>query len=468
MILEQFYLGCLSHASYIIADEQTREAIIVDPQRDIDTYAPYVAEHQLQLIGTVLTHFHADFIAGHIELHERYGVPIYLGAAAQADFEFEALADGERLAVGAIEIKVLATPGHTPEGISLLVHDESGKAHAVLTGDTLFIGDVGRPDLLASIGVTAHELATMLYHSLHEQLLTLPDDVLVYPAHGAGSLCGKHLSSETVSTIGAQRAENYALQDMSEEDFIRVVTAEQPESPQYFIHNATMNKQERSVIDKVMAKTHTKLSLDELRARVAAGDQIIDIRSENEVHAAYYRPAINIGLDGKYATWAGSLLQHDAPITVITHADDHEEAIMRLGRIGYDQVTGYVVWDEIKDDLSAAERVTTQRVQGAALETFLSTAQPQIIDVRSPQEFSTAHFPQAENIPLSHLAEAMQDKKSAQTYLVHCAGGYRSSAAVTLLQSMGFSAVYDLAGGFKPAYIGADACVGSSCQLRLS
>lgn len=453
MILEQFYLGCLSHASYVIADEESGEAMIVDPQRDIDTYSEFLAEHKLILQGTILTHFHADFIAGHIELHEHYDIPIYLNSNADANFEFEGLDDGQELKIGRIRVTALATPGHTPEGMSLLVHDESGKPHAVLTGDTLFIGDVGRPDLLASIGYTADQLADMLYDSLHQKLLPLADDVLVYPAHGAGSLCGKNLSNETVSTIGAQRQENYALQKMSREKFKELVTADQPDSPQYFLHDATMNKQDRQTIDELLERAHHAIDIEELRRRAAVGEQIVDIRDETDVHQAYYRPAVNIGLEGKYATWAGSILSYDTPITVITDPHNHEEAIMRLGRIGYDNVNGYIIWDDIKDQLTPAELASTRRVSADNLMAFFRDNDVQIIDIRSPREFEAEHLPDAENIPLHKLAETMADRDRSQAYLVHCAGGYRSSAGVTLLQSLGFENIYDLEGGLKPAYV---------------
>ncbi len=453
MIIKQFYLGCLSHASYIIADEQQKLALIVDPQRDIDSYSEYLAEHHLNLMGVALTHFHADFIAGHIELQERYGIPVFMGERADADFSFQALADGQALMVGDVKVSSLNTPGHTPEGISLVVHDENDEPYAVLTGDTLFIGDVGRPDLLASIGVTAEELAAMLFDSLHNKLLTLPDDVLVYPAHGAGSLCGKNLSSETVSTIGAQRKENYALRELDKTAFKELVTKDQPASPAYFLHDAILNKRDRETLEEAMNRSHNEITIDGLRLRAQKGEQIIDIRSDDEVHEAFYKRAVNVGLNGKYATWAGSLLNNDVPITLITHDDDHKEAIMRLGRIGFDNVSGYVKWSMLKDHLLDDEILTTKRIHGEDLSSFLDDEQPIILDVRSHQEYLMGHLPGSLNIPLHELKQMLSSFDKESVYLVHCAGGYRSSAGVTLMHSMGFEHVYDLAGGLKPAYL---------------
>ena len=458
MILKQFYLGCLSHASYIIADEKSGEALIVDPQRDIDTYAPFLAEHGLHVTGCALTHFHADFVAGHIELQERFDVPIYLGAQATAGFEFIGLADGDSIALGDIKIAVLETPGHTPEGISFVIHDESGRAHAVLTGDTLFVGDVGRPDLLASVGYSSQDLAAMLYESLHQKLMRLDDAVIVYPAHGAGSLCGKHISSATYSTIGEQRAHNYALQDMPMEDFVQMMSEEQPAAPNYFLYDAEMNKGERQTLEDLLEHADKEITPADLRG-YAADVQIVDIRGNDEIAQGYFWAAINIGLVGKYATWAGSVLKPDKPIVLITHADDHQEAILRLGRIGFDQVLGYIPWEVLAPQLKHDEVWVPQQITGDELGAFLKVQSTQIIDVRSAQEFSQEHFPNAEHIALGKLEEQMAERDRDQRMLVHCAGGYRSSAAVTLLAKLGFKQVYELVGGFKPTYIQA------SCSL---
>jgi hydroxyacylglutathione hydrolase len=255
MIFKQYYLGCLAHGSYLIGDQETRIAAVVDPQRDIDQYLKDAEEQKLQIRYVFLTHFHADFVAGHLELRDRVGAEVCLGAKAQADYAFRSMKDGDYVEFGKVRLKVLETPGHTPEGISILLYDltkSDAVPHAVLTGDTLFIGDVGRPDLMASIGISANELAGLLYDSLQNKILPLPDETLVYPAHGAGSMCGKHLSSETSSTIGTQRKYNYALQPMNKEEFIKLVTADQPEAPQYFSYDAMLNKSERATLEQVL------------------------------------------------------------------------------------------------------------------------------------------------------------------------------------------------------------------------
>jgi hydroxyacylglutathione hydrolase len=301
VILKQFYLPCLAHASYLIGDEETGTAAVVDPQRDTDQYLAFAAEHALQIKHVFLTHLHADFIAGHLELRDRVGATIYRGAAAKAGYTFTPLHDGDILEFGQVRLKVLETPGHTPESISIVVYYLNVSAtepHAVLTGDTLFIGDVGRPDLRAALGWSASALGSMLFDSLHTKLLTLPDQSLVYPAHGAGSLCGKSLSKETVSTLGEQRRSNYALQPMSKEAFLRVVSADQPETPAYFTYDAVMNSEERPTLDQTLGRVNP-MTLDELLALQEIGAQILDTRDPGEFAAAHLAGSINIGLGGQ-------------------------------------------------------------------------------------------------------------------------------------------------------------------------
>jgi glyoxylase-like metal-dependent hydrolase (beta-lactamase superfamily II) len=322
VILKQFYLPCLAHASYIIGDEETGTAAVVDPQRDTDQYIAFAAEHALKIEHVFLTHFHADFVAGHLELRDRVGATIYLGAVAKAAYAFTPLRDGAILEFGRIRLKVLETPGHTPESISVVIYDlnTSGtQPHAVLTGDTLFIGDVGRPDLRAALGWSATELGSMLFDSLHTKLLALPDQSLVYPAHGAGSLCGKSLSKETVSTLGEQRRSNYALQPMSKEAFIGVVTADQPEAPAYFTYDAVLNSEERPTLEQTLGRVNP-MTLDELLALQDIGAQILDTRDPGEFAAAHLAGSINIGLGGQYATWAGTGQGHQVdPVRVARH-----------------------------------------------------------------------------------------------------------------------------------------------------
>jgi hydroxyacylglutathione hydrolase len=371
MFLKQYYLGCLAHASYLIADDRTKQAVVVDPQRDIEQYLRDAQEHGYTIKAVFLTHFHADFLAGHIELRNRTGARIHLGARAQAEFDFTPVRDGESMLLGDVRIDFLETPGHTPEGISLVVHDlakSETQPEAVLTGDTLFIGDVGRPDLLASIGVTADELADMLYHSL-DKLRKLPDATKVYPAHGAGSMCGKSLSKETVSTIGEQKRFNYALQPMSLAEFKALVTEDQPEAPEYFVYDAIRNRQERPDLETTLQSSLRSLSLDDVIRMQNQGAQVVDVREALEFEGGHLAGTINIGLKGKYATWCGSILNHDQPIVVIAEPGNEEEAVMRLGRIGFDNVAGY-----LKDGLLALEprpelvkaidRITAPALQG--------------------------------------------------------------------------------------------------------
>ena len=320
MVLKQYYLGCLAHASYLVADERTGAAAVVDPQRDVDEYLADAEEMGCRIGHVFLTHLHADFLAGHLELRDRVGAGIFLGARAQAEYAFTPLADGQAVELGRVRLVTLETPGHSPESISILVYDldaDSDRPYAVLTGDTLFIGDVGRPDLRASLGWSAEELGSMLYDSIHDKLLPLPDETLVYPAHGAGSLCGKHLSTDTVSTMGIQRQYNYALQPMSREEFVAVVTADQPDSPAYFTYDAVLNAKERPTLDVALAEGLTPLSLDEVLDLVVRGAQILDARSSADYEGAHLAGSVNIGLDGSYATWSGTLLDHERPIVIV-------------------------------------------------------------------------------------------------------------------------------------------------------
>src|SRR6202046_2117513 len=308
MVLKQYYLGYLAHASYLLGDETSSTAIIVDPQRDIQQYLADAEKWGLQIRHVFLTHFHADFVAGHLELRDRCGAAIHPGARAQAEYAFVPMQDGDTLECPGLRLQVLETPGHTIESISILVFDlkkDPAKPHAVLTGDTLFIGDVGRPDLRASLGWTANNLGAHLYESLRDKLLTLPDETLVYPAHGAGSLCGKKLSSDTVSSLGDQRRFNYALQPMSEEAFVRLVTADQPDAPPYFTYDAILNTRERATLDRNLEQVHRPIDLAEVLEMGDAGAQILDVRDPAEYAKGHLPGSINIGLGGQYATWAG-------------------------------------------------------------------------------------------------------------------------------------------------------------------
>lgn len=458
MNIKQYYLACLSHASYLITDDKTKTAAVVDPQRDVDHYLADAAAGGYTIRHVFLTHFHADFIAGHIELRDKAGATIHLGSRAQAEFDCVKLKEGDAVEFGDVKLGILETPGHTPEGISILVYDltkSSTEPLAVLTGDTLFIGDVGRPDLLASIGVTADELADMLYDSITTKLVKLPDATLVYPAHGAGSLCGKSLSSDTVSTIGEQKKFNYALQPMSREEFKKIVTADQPEAPDYFVHDAILNRKERTSLHDAMQHSLKPLSIEEVLARAATGAQLLDVRDAIDFEGEHLKGTINIPLSGKYATWAGSMLTHSDPIIVIADEGGADEAVMRLGRIGFDNVTGYLA-----DGMRALEKrpelaERTQRITAAALADWRAGrrpdagAAPTVLDIRSEAEHAAGHIPGSLNIPLPRLEERYGEVPTAGPLVVHCEGGYRSAIGVSLLQKIGRPHVHDLVGGFK-------------------
>lgn len=451
MILKQFYLNCLAHASYLIGDEITSAAAVVDPQRDIEQYMAFASEHNLQIKHVLLTHLHADFIAGHLELRDRVGAAIYLGAKAQAEYRFTPLSDGDVIELGKVRLKALETPGHTPESISIMIYNlaqSESEPYAVLTGDTLFVGDVGRPDLRATLGWSALDLGALLFDSLQTKLLALPDASLVYPAHGGGSLCGKAISQETVSTIGAQRRLNYALQPMSKQTFIELVTADQPEAPPYFVYDAVLNSKERPTLDEMLERKLKPLTLEQLLALQAEGAQILDTRDADEFAAAHLVGSVNIGLAGQYATWAGTVLNHSAPIVIIADPGRENESAVRLGRIGFDNVAGYLQNGlcslELRPDLVAF----TERLSAPfAAELLSSNEPPYIIDVRNPREREQKHIEGSTSVPLNHLLENLGALPSDRNLLVYCVGGYRSSIAASLLKRGGFTSVREIAGG---------------------
>jgi hydroxyacylglutathione hydrolase len=450
MILKQYYLHCLAHASYLIGDPSSGTAVVVDPQRDIDAYVADATLHALQIRHVFLTHFHADFVAGHLELRDRTGARIHLGAKAKAEYAFAAMADGDSLDLGRVRLTVLETPGHTIESISILVFDldiSDRQPQAILTGDTLFVGDVGRPDLRASLGWSATDLGTLLYRSLHTKLLPLPDETLVYPAHGAGSLCGKQLSRETVSTLGEQRRTNYALQQMTEPEFIQLVTTDQPDAPSYFTYDAVLNTKERPTLESVLDRQLKPLDVDVVIALQAVGAQVLDVRDPLEYARAHLNGSLNIGLGGSYATWAGTILDRDKPIVIVAEPGREDEAAMRLGRIGLDSVAGF-----LRDGITALESrpdlmTGTARVTPAeAAQALGSPAPPVVLDVRAPKEWEQVRIEGSVNIPLNHLVERVGEVPADRPVLVHCAGGYRSSIAAGVLQQHGAD-VSELAGG---------------------
>ena len=452
VILKQFYLNCLAHASYLIADETTGVAAVVDPQRDVHQYLEFAGERQLRIAHVFLTHFHADFVAGHLELRDATGATIYLGRTASAEYPFTAVGDGDRIEFGNVRLAILETPGHTPESISIAVYDLAGDGaipHAVLTGDTLFVGDVGRPDLRASLGWSAAQLGALLYDSLHDKLLALPDSTLIYPAHGAGSLCGKTIGKETVSTIGEQRRLNYALQPMSKAAFLEIVTADQPEAPAYFTYDAVLNSKLRPTLPEMLARELNPMTLDQLLEAQRRGAQVLDTREPAQFASAHLRNSVNIGLVGQYATWAGTILTRDKPIVLVADPGTEAESAIRLGRIGFDAVIGYLqgglrrVDTERPDLIVSTERLSPE----LAAERLSSGDPPLVVDVRMAGERGQKAIPGSVHVPLNHLEERAEELPKERALLVHCAGGYRSSIAASLLQRLGFTRVSEIAGG---------------------
>jgi glyoxylase-like metal-dependent hydrolase (beta-lactamase superfamily II)/rhodanese-related sulfurtransferase len=448
MFFRQYNLECLSLFSYMIGDTTTGRAVVIDPQRDISQYVADAAEAGLRIERVVETHFHADFLSGHLELAEATGAVISYGSVAQPDFAIEPLEHGAVLSLGEVSLEVRHTPGHTPESISLVVSEHAGAPPwAVFTGDTLFIGDVGRPDLLTSIGYSAEELARMLYRSLHEQLMTLPDATLVFPAHGAGSACGKNLSAAASSTVGEQRRFNYALAAKNEDEFIRVVTEGQPAAPAYFAFAADANKHEHSLLDDHQAPP--VISLPEAVALAETGAVVIDTRSPEMFASGHLRGAINVGLDGRFAEYAGDVVRPGQSVVVLTDAGRSTEARVRLARIGFDAVVGAV--EEVEAALAAYPELSAHSTRVAAVDAaawLTSHADVQVVDVRNPGEVVDGALPGAHHVPLPRLLDGLHELDPNRPTLVYCAGGYRSSIAASVLRSHGFPEVVDLLGGY--------------------
>jgi len=451
MFFRQYYLECLSHASYLIGDTATGRAVVVDPQRDIVEYLADAESHGLRIETVLETHFHADFLSGHLELAERTGATIGYGRAAEGRTEFPitTYADGDLIRLGEVELEVRETPGHTPESISIVVYPRGASAapYGVLTGDTMFIGDVGRPDLLSSEGVTADELASQLFHSLHEKLLTLPDDTKVYPAHGAGSACGKNLSTETVSTIGEQRRMNYALAPMTEEQFVEAVTQGQSVAPLYFSFAANRNREQRELLPEDI--TVPTLTITEVLARQREGAVVIDARDDTAFAAGHLRGSINVGLGGRFAEYAGEVMTPETPIVLVTPPGHEPEAKVRLARIGFDNVVG-ALEHPVATFLAQPELVERlSRLSAEALaERIRAVDDLVVIDVRNPGEVALGGIDGALPISLPALFTQLDVLDRDAPTVVYCAGGYRSAIASSLLRSHGFTDVSDLVGGY--------------------
>lgn len=448
LVCEQFYLDCLSQASYLVGDRSSGRAVVVDPRRDVAQYVEAATEKGLRIEMVLETHFHADFLSGHLELAAATGATIAYGSAANPEFPARLLSDGEKLSLGSVALEIRHTPGHTPESISIVVweHPDAPGPYAVLTGDTLFIGDVGRPDLLVSIGHSAGDLGTMLYSSLHDKLLTLPDDTRVLPAHGAGSACGKNLSTETVSTIGEQRRTNYALRIPDVETFVETVTDGQPTAPGYFAYDARRNREQREVLDE--SAPPTRLTLDEVLAFQQRGIAVVDVRDSQLFAAGHLRGSLNVGLQGRYAEYAGAVVTPDEDIVLVAETGNENEARVRLARIGYDRVVGWLPVEDLADRpelVGSASRLTS----GAFADARTRVPGLQIVDVRGAGEVAAGAVDGSVNIPIAELPRRLGELDREAPTVVYCAGGYRSSLGASLLRREGFTDVSDLLGGFE-------------------
>jgi len=447
MYFKQFYLGCLAHASYLIGS--AGEAAVVDPQRDVDQYIGEAEAQGFKINYVIETHLHADFVSGHRELAARTGAQIVFGEEAGATFPHVALRDGDELQVGKYRLWILATPGHTPESISILIIDSetSDQPQKVLTGDALFIGDVGRPDLVGSKGYTAQAMAGMLYESLHSKLLSLADEVEVYPAHGAGSMCGRNIGKENSSTIGEQRHTNYALKPMPKAEFVKMMTAELPEVPAYFQRGAEINRTGATSLEELPRPA--ALSPGEVNKLAKQGHLILDVRMAAAFGNAHIPGAINIGLGGQFASWAGSLIAADTPIIIVAdEAAGVEEAVTRLARVGIEKVAGYLgggmyAWDKAGLATEAIAQMPVDELRRRVDE----HNDLQIVDVRRPLEYASGHVPGAVNAPLAHLEPELARLKPAKPIAVICASGYRSSAATSLLAKWGYKELFNIVGG---------------------
>jgi glyoxylase-like metal-dependent hydrolase (beta-lactamase superfamily II)/rhodanese-related sulfurtransferase len=424
--------------------------VVVDPRRDVDVYLDDAAVHGLRIERVIETHVHADFLSGHLELAAKTGAAISYGAGAEVDFPIEPLQDGERLCLGDVTLDVLATPGHTPESISIVgrAHPDDTAPYGVLTGDTMFIGDVGRPDLLSVTGISSEDLARDLYRSLHEKLLALPDATRVFPGHGAGSACGKNLSTETQSTIGEQRRTNYALQPMTEEAFVALVTEGQPLQPVYFSYDARRNRQAHALLDE--EEPPPSLTLDDLLERHDAGAAVLDTRDPLDFAAGHLRGSINVGLHGRFAELGGDVLAPDRPVVLVSEPGTELEAKVRLGRVGFDRIEGVLadplrVLVEHEELVAPSSRLTVEELDSRGREVDAL----QVVDVRNPGETAAGTIPGAATIPLPRLSARMGELDPARPTVVYCASGYRSSIGASALAAAGFDDVSDLLGGYE-------------------
>jgi len=451
MFIKQLYTGCLSEAAYYI--ESNSEAAIIDPMRDIDEYLQLANERKTKIKYIFETHFHADFVSGHLDLSKSTGAPIVYGPGTETKFPVHIAKDDETFTIGDLTIKVLHTPGHTLESACYLLKDENGKEHCVFTGDTLFVGDVGRPDLAQKGNeITTADLAGMMYDSIHSKLFPLADDVIVYPAHGPGSACGKNLGPETESTIGNEKATNYALRTKSKEEFIKAVTEGMSEPPQYFPINALINKQGYESLDEVMMQGMTALTVEEFKKHLNNDAILLDTRNETEFTKGFVPGSINIGLEGRFAEWAGSLLSFDKPMLLITAPGEEKESIIRLARVGFDKVQGYLkggfdAWKNAGEETDMIIDVEPDEL----LMDMPYDKNLVVLDVRKPAEYAEGHLPGAVNLPLDDMNDpgSMASINETDNLYVHCAGGYRSVIASSLLKRQGIHNLRNIVGGWN-------------------
>ena len=446
MYIEQLYTGCLSEAAYYI--ESNGKAAIIDPLRETEPYLQKAKERGAEIKYILETHFHADFVSGHLDLAAKTGAPIVFGPTAQTDFDIIQATDGQVFELGELKIKLLHTPGHTPESSCYLLFDENGKEHSIYTGDTLFIGDVGRPDLAQKGGeMTAEDMAATLYDSLRTKIMTLPDDIIVYPAHGAGSACGKNMSSETSALLGGQKQTNYALGDLTKEEFVKELTKGILPAPQYFAKAASQNKKGYKSIDQVFESSLNAMAVDEVLEAQKSGVMVLDTRREGEFSEGHIPNAWYIGLHGQFAPWAGALIEDmHQPIAIVADSGKEQEAIMRLARVGYDNVIGYL------DGGFEAYRASGKEVRvipSITPEEFKAN-QPegQVLDVRKPSEFENCHLEDAQLLTLDYINAHLAEVNPETSYVIHCKGGYRSVIAWSILASKGFKNIIDIKKGF--------------------
>ncbi len=447
MHFKQFYLGCLAHASYLVGDDGV--CAIVDPQRDVDQYIEEAAARGLRITHVIETHLHADFVSGHVELARRTGASIHIGCRAEVDYPHESMSDGDELVLGRVKLRFLETPGHTPESMCVLVFDDLDDAQPsrVLTGDTLFIGDVGRPDLVGSKGHTSEQMAGMMYDSLREKILPLPDETEVFPAHGAGSACGKNISSALSCTIGRQRQSNYALQPMEKDEFVRLLTSGLAPAPAYFSHSAEMNRHGARPLDDLPAPP--ALTPDAAERAAEGGALVLDVRDSKSYGAGHVPGSVNIGLRGNFAPWVGNLVPVDARLVLVGDTDSPvSEAVMRLARIGYEDVLGQLDGGVDAWRASGREVRTLHQMSVGDLSARVRTGLA-VLDVRRIGEHEAGHVPGATNIPVEGLSRRVAELDPDRELAVICQTGYRSSAAASLLERAGFTSLHNVVGGTK-------------------